>query len=145
MPAVAALVTYEGDWLLQIDDPMWDTLLATDPDLAAGFMAWSSLPKRPDLKVVMLVSDQPEMPNLPVAKLAVRDPTGVLRARLTASGALADNVITWTEGQELLFDVLQAQGNPVTLDVMPASSHAEQSPNGLKVFVAAFDKAAARS
>jgi hypothetical protein len=40
--------------------------------------------------------------------------------------------------------VLKAQGNPVTLDVMPDSSHAYLRGAGWDVFLAAFPKAAQR-
>jgi hypothetical protein len=38
----------------------------------------------------------------------------------------------------------KAQGNPVTLDVMPDSSHAYLRGAGWDVFLAAFPKAAAK-
>jgi len=45
--------------------------------------------------------------------------------------------------QQLLFSVLKAQGNPVSLDVMPGSTHLSLSDEGWKIFLAAFPKAAA--
>ena len=44
----------------------------------------------------------------------------------------------------LMFSVLKAQGNPVSLDVMPGSNHISLSDEGWKVFLAAFPKAAAK-
>ena len=75
--------------------------------------------------------------------LAVRDPSGDLRRQLEASGAFADGTLGFVEVQQLLYSVLQAQGNPATLDVMPDSSHAGLRGAGWVVFVAAFSKAAA--
>ena len=72
-----------------------------------------------------------------------RDPSGVLRAQLEANGALSDGVLDVLEAQELLFSVLEAQGNPVTLDVMPDTTHVSIGFDGWPVFLAAFEKAAA--
>ncbi len=72
----------------------------------------------------------------------MRDPSGDLRRRLEANGALADGTLEFVEVQELLFSVLKAQGNPVTLDIMPGSSHAYLGDAGWPVFLAAFEKAA---
>jgi hypothetical protein len=76
--------------------------------------------------------------------LAVRDPSGDLRRRLEASGAFADGTLDFVEVQQLLFSVLKAQGNPVSLDVMPDSVHDHLGTAGWPVFLAAFPKAAAK-
>ena len=70
--------------------------------------------------------------------------TLALRKQLEASGALTDRVFDFVDGQQLLYSALKAQGNPVTLDAMPGSTHAYLSAEGWKVFLAAFPKAAAR-
>ena len=74
---------------------------------------------------------------------ALRDPSGVLRRQLEANGALADGNLDMFEVQQLLYSVLEANGNPVSLDVMPGSNHVYLSDAGWKVFLAAFPKAAA--
>ena len=74
----------------------------------------------------------------------MRDPSGDLRRQLEANGALADGTIGQADADRLLFSVLMAQGNPVTLDVMPDSSHAYLRGAGWDVFLAAFPKAAAK-
>jgi len=56
---------------------------------------------------------------------------------------LADGIFDFVDGQRLLYSVLEAQGNPVSLDVMPDSNHIFLSDEGWKVFLAAFPKAAA--
>jgi hypothetical protein len=76
--------------------------------------------------------------------LAVRDPSGDLRRQLEANGALADGTIGFSDSQQLLYSVLKAQGNPVSLDVMPDSSHAWLRGAGWDVFLAAFPNAAAK-
>jgi hypothetical protein len=48
------------------------------------------------------------------------------------------------EVQQLFYSILQANGNPVSLDVMPGSNHIFLSDEGWKVFLAAFPKAAAQ-
>ena len=59
------------------------------------------------------------------------------------TGRFADGTLDFVEVQQLLFSVLKAQGNPVTLDVMPGSIHEMLSEDGWEVFLAAFPKAAA--
>jgi len=152
--AIDALVTWEGDWLLQPTHIDWDGRLAADPTLMDALTPWKHLPERKDLKVVMLVSEHPYSdinPDRPLpdpeaadAFFAPRDPTGVLRRQLEANGALADGNLDLGEAQGLMSSVLKAQGNPVSLDVMPGSNHISLSDEGWDVFLAAFPKAAAQ-
>ncbi len=142
LPSVHSLVLWEGDWLFAWL-PDWDAKFAADPSIYPGASVWSKLSLNKTIPVAMLVSETPGMPDLPLSQLPVRDPTGVLRKQLEANGALADSLITDTESQQLLYSLLKAQGNPVTIDVMPGSSHMEVADGGWPVFLAAFDKAAA--
>jgi acetyl esterase/lipase len=152
--AIDALVTWEGDWILSRADFGWDRSLAADPRLLDATTPWKHLAEHKDLKVVMLVSEHPGVdlgrqgsdPWAADSWLAVRDPSGDLRRQLEANGAFADGMFDVVDLQQLLFSVLQAQGNPVSLDVMPGSSHESQtlSPEGWKVFLAAFGKAVAQ-
>jgi dienelactone hydrolase len=142
---IDALVTWEGDWLL--GDPSWDSVLAEDPAPFDVITPWSHLSDRTDMKVVMLVTDNTL--NRPMsdaaavdAFLAARDPTGALRPVLAAEGAFDDGVFGLDEEQTLLYDVLKAQGNPVTLDVMSGSSHEHVGDEGWPVFLNAFRRAA---
>ena len=146
--AINALVTWEGDWLAY--DPMWDSLLAADPRIMGDYTPWSSIAEHKDLKVVMLVSEKPgvyerEASDAPTAGswLALRDPSGAMRDQLEAVGALADGIVDLADLQQLFFSILKAQGNPVSLDVMPGSTHTHLSDDGWKIFLAAFPKAAA--
>jgi len=149
--AIDALITWEGDWILSNPALGWDGLLAADPRLLANDTPWPYLTQDKDLKVVMLVSDHPGAqferkvsdPRVADSFFSVRDPSGVLHRQLEASGALADGIFDFGDGQWLLFSALQAQGNPVSLDVMPGSTHYTLSDAGWKVFLAAFPKAAA--
>jgi hypothetical protein len=164
--AIDALITWEGDWLIhEIHPPQsplqWDDLLAADPRIFDAVTPWTYLAKDKDLKVVILVSEDPnaslesEFPGIIVDRpvgdpwaagswLAVRDPSGDLRRQLEANRALADGKLGLVESQQLLYTVLKAQGNPASLDVMPDSSHAWLAGKGLDVFLAAFPKAAAK-
>ena len=159
--AIDALVTWEGNWLLSVNAPDWDAALAADPRVMDVNTPWKYLAEHKDQKVVMLVSEDPnaslesEFPGLIVDRpvgdpwaadswLAVRDPSGDLRRQLEANGALADGKLDLVDAQQLLYSVLKAQGNPVSLDVMPDSSHAWLAGKGWDVFLAAFPKAAAR-
>jgi hypothetical protein len=76
--------------------------------------------------------------------LAARDPSGDLRRQLEANGAFADGTIGQADAQQLLFSVLEAQGNPVSLDVLPGSTHISLGDAGWKAFLAAFPRAAAQ-
>jgi dienelactone hydrolase len=147
--AIDALVTYEGDWIL--GGPLGNAL-DTDPTILDVAAPWKYLPGRKDLKVVVLVSSDPGIaarafgdPKAAASWVAARDPSGVLRKQLDANGALADGSLSFTENQQLLFSVLKAQGNPVSLDVMPGSAHNYLSDAGWKVFLAAFEKPAAHT
>ena len=75
---------------------------------------------------------------------AVREPSGDLRMQLEANGALTDGILDLREAQELLFSVLKAQGSPVSLDILPGSTHISLGDEGCEVFLAAVPKAAAQ-
>jgi len=149
---IDALVTWEGDWVLQTTYMGWDELLAADPRVMTSLTPWTYLAEHNDLTVVMLVSEDPGAdydrplpdPEATDAFFAPRDPSGVLRRQLEANEALTDGILDVRESQELLFSLLEAQGNPVTLDVMPGSTHTYLSSDGWKVFLAAFPKAMAQ-
>ena len=72
--------------------------------------------------------------------LAVRDPSADPGAHLEAAEAFADGVVDHAESQQVLFSALQAQGSPVSLEVMPDSTHTYLSDAGWEVFLAAFTK-----
>lgn len=158
---IDALVTWEGNWLLSINGPDWNSALAADPRVMDAVTPWKYLAEHKDQRVVTLVSEDPsaslraEFPGLIVDRevgdpwaadswLAVRDPSGDLRRQLEANGALADGKLDLADAQQLLYSVLKAQGNTVTLEVMPDSSHAWLRGAGWDVFLAAFPKAAAK-
>ena len=151
--AIDALVTWDGDWVLQTTFMGWDELLAAEPRVMDALTPWTYLAGHKDLKVLMLVSESPYSeynPDRPLpdaraadAFFAPRDPSGVLRRQLEANGALTDGRLDLAEAQGLLFSILKAQGNSVSLDVLPGSTHISLSDAGWKVFLAAFGKAAA--
>ena len=146
--AIDALVTWEGDWTAMDPRVGWDDAIAADPRLIEAYSPLSYVANDKDLKVVMLVSEHPgierQVPDQTAidAFLTVRDPSGDLRMQVDASGAFTDGVFDAVELQQLLFSILKAQGNPVSLDVMPGSTHVSLSDEGWKVFLAAFGKAA---
>ncbi len=150
-PAIDALVTWEGNWMLSVTVPDWDAALAADSRVMDVVTPWTHLAEHTDQKVVMLVSENPgEFFEREVGDpwsadtwLAARDPSGDLRRNLEANGAFTDGKLDFTETQALLYSVLEAQGNPVSLDVLPDSNHATLAGDGWKVFLAAFGKAAA--
>jgi dienelactone hydrolase len=153
--AIDALVAWEGNWILSATDAKfmdWDGLLAADPDIMGEVTPLTYLAGNKDLRVVVLVSEHPGAfferkvgdPWAADSWLAVRDPSGDLRRQLEANGALTDGTFDFVDAQQLLYSILEAQGNPVSLDVMPDSSHDSLSEAGLRVFVAAFPKAAAK-
>lgn len=150
--AIDALVTWDGEWLAQTTYFGWDEQIAADPRVFDALTPWTDLPKHSDLKVVMLSEAKPnadsnyERPLPDEAAMDAffgrRDPSGALRAQLEASGALADGVLDLLEAQQLLFSILEAQGNPVSLDLMPDTNHTTIGFDGWPVFLAAFSKAA---
>jgi len=150
--AIDALVTWEGNFTLSVNVPDLDSILAAEPRVLDVITPWRYLAGHADQKVVMLVSEHPGAfferkvgdPWAADSWLAVRDPSGDLRRQLEASGAFADGTLDFIEVQQLLYSVLKAQGNPVSLDVMPDSVHDGLSDAGWKVFLAAFPKAAAK-
>jgi acetyl esterase/lipase len=147
---IAALVTWEGDWMAYDPRFPWDGALAADRRVLDGYTPLSYIAGNKDVKVVMLVSDDPGIerdmsdPAAVDVFFAVRDPAGDLRRSLEANGALADGSFDVIELQQLLYSLLKAQGNPVALDVMPSSTHEFIAGGGWDVFLAAFGKAAAR-
>jgi acetyl esterase/lipase len=152
--AIDSLVTRDGDLLLQPTYVGWDERLAADPRVMDAITPWTYLAEHKDQKVVMLASETPTGnldndrplpdPEAMNAFFTPRDPTGVLRRQVEANGALSDGILDLREVQELLFSVLKAQGSPVSLDVLPGSTHISLSDEGWNVFLAAFPKAAAK-
>ena len=146
---IDALVTWEGGWVMSVPSYWHDPTLAADPRILDLMTPWAYLAEHKDQKVVMLMSDHPGAiferevgdPWAADSWLAVRDPSGDLRRQLEANGAFADGILDFTEVQQLLYSVLEAQGNPVSLDVMPGSMHDYLGPAGWEVFLAAFPKA----
>lgn len=152
--AIDALVTWDGEWLAQTTFMGWDERIAADPRVFDALSPWTDLPAHKDLKVVMLSEAEPnadfnyERPLPDEAAMDAffgpRDPSGALRKQLEANGALADGVLDALEAQQLLFSVLKAQGNPVTLHIMPGTNHTTIGVDGWPVFLAAFEEAAGR-
>ena len=153
--AIDALVTWEGELGSSVPRSVWDAPLAADPRVLRAQTVWPYVAEHKDLKVVILVSEIPNGGDMNFDRqlgdpwaadswLAVRDPSGDLRRQLETNGAFADGTLDLAEVQRLLFSVLKAQGNPVSLDVMPGSTHISLSDAGWKVFLAAFPKAAAK-
>ena len=148
---IRALVTWDGDWTLT--DPSWDTALAADPSAWDALTLLSRIASDRTLKVVMLASDivGQYVRDLGDAKaleafFTVRGPSGTLRRQLEAIGALDDQSYDIKEIQLLLYALLKAQGNPVTLTALPGTSHdmygAAMDDTAMSVFVAAFKEAA---
>jgi acetyl esterase/lipase len=150
---ISALIAWAGSWVLSVNTPDWDAILAADPKAMDAATPWQHLASQPDLRVTILVAEEPLArlarevadPWAADSWLALRDPSGDLRRRLETNGAFADGTLDWLEVQQLLLTALQAQGNPVSLDVLPDSTEESLQGGGWDVFVAAFSKAAAVS
>lgn len=150
---ITALITWAGSWVLSVNTPDWDAILAADPRAMDAATPWTHLAEQPDLRVVMLISEDPAAtldrevgnPWAGDSWLAVRDTSGELRRRLEANGAFVDGTLDWVEVQLLLYSALQIQGNPVSLDILPDSTEESLVGGGWDVFLAAFAKAAAGS
>lgn len=143
---VSSLVTFEGDWLLM--DTMWDQIMRTDTAVLAEATPWGGLATHADLPVVMLISEgsggvtAPPPGEPPVDLATARDP-------VTLRAALHD-VLTDGEGgdigqeQAVLYTALKANGNPVSLTVVPGADHNSIGLSGLPALLAAIDEAAGR-
>ena len=89
-----------------------------------------------------MVSANPGLGREDDAWLEVRDPSGAFRRLFEAIGALDDGYMGVDELQAMFARALEDQGNPVIYEVMPDSTHESISPEGWKVFLAAFREAA---
>jgi hypothetical protein len=130
-------------------DPTWDDGLAADPRILDLYTPLASVGTHKDLRTVMLRSKVAgpyirylEDPAVMDAFFAVRDPTGKLRKQLESLGALADGQYDLLEMQEFFFAYLTANGNPVSLEVLPGTTHDMMSKEAVPVFLEAFAKAA---
>jgi acetyl esterase/lipase len=148
---IHALVTWDGDW--SMTDPSWDATLRADSASWTTFTPVTHIASDRTLKVVMLtsgvvggyarnLSDQAAAD----AFFGLRDPSGLLHQQVEAIGALDDGSFDIQEIQQLLFTLLEAQGNPVTLTELPGTSHdsfgGAMNDEAMAVFVAAFKAAA---
>jgi acetyl esterase/lipase len=73
--------------------------------------------------------------------LALRDRDGTMKRLIEATGAITDGIFSAADEQRVFYEALREQGNPVSLDIMPGSTHLTLSDEGWKVFLAAFEKA----
>lgn len=147
---VSGLVTFEGDWLLA--DPSWDAIVPADPAVLAAITPWDFLAKHRDLRVAMLMSENPGAgmepqtadPQATDSWIATRDPTGTLRRQFTAIRAFGGGRPGVKEEQALLYAALKAQGNPVSLTEMPGTDHMSIGIAGRPAFLASFREAAGK-
>jgi acetyl esterase/lipase len=144
---IHALVSWDGDWMMI--DPTWDAALAADPRLFDLYTPLASVAAHKDLRVVMLRSKVTgpyirylEDPAVMDAFFAVRDPAGNLREQVESLGSLADGQYDLLELQAFFYAYLEANGNPVTLEVLPGTTHDIMSDEAVPVLLAAFGTAA---
>ena len=137
-----------------------DGQIAADPRIFDAVTPWTHLPRGKDVKVVILVSEFERLPGAGVSGHHHRPSGGrpvgrglvARRARPVgrpAHPARGERGARRRKARSRrvaasLYSVLKAQGNPVSLDVMPNSSHAWLAGRGWDVFLAAFPKAAAQ-
>ena len=142
---IDSLITFEGDFLAA---PELDPVLKAEPRWFDLYTPWAHLADKPTLPVSMLLSEQPgptvEAPftkaDLP-GFLALRDKGGTLARLMKQTGAIDDRIFSVADEQRVLYEALREQGNPVSLDIMPGSTHIYASEEGWKVLLAAFEKA----
>lgn len=143
------LITWEGDWLMAGTPSFWDPIHAADPEEFDAVTPWAHIASRPELRVIMLESENNGLGRDakdslgPDGWLTVRDPTAAFTAALKTMGAFDDGDITLHESETLLADRLKASGNLVSFDIMPGSTHESLSPAGWEVFLDAFRRVAA--
>jgi acetyl esterase/lipase len=147
---IDALVTWDGDWMAI--DPIWDDALTADPRILGVYTPGAFIAAHKDQKVSMLASEIPAPyvrdlsdPTVRASFFAVRDPSGSARKQLEASGALADGKYDLLELQRWFFSVLQAQGNPVSFELLTGATHDALGGTGADILLAAIRKAASQT
>lgn len=142
------LIAWEGDWLMAGTPSFWDPIQAADPAMFDAITPWAHITSRPELKVIVLESENNGLGRNaedalgPDGWLTVRDPTGAFTAAFLAMGAFDDDYLSLHEWQTLLANRLEESGNLVSYDVMPGSRHDSLSDAGWVVFLDAFRRAA---
>jgi acetyl esterase/lipase len=141
---INTLVGWDPDWLSL--DPGWDELIAADPRLYQYGTPWQHIAEHPDLPVA-LVTDGivgPYVRNLSGAAgdafWAARDSNGELHALAQELGYLDDGKFDIVEMERMAAEFLKRQGNPVSLDVMPNTTHDFMSADGMSVFLDVFER-----
>jgi acetyl esterase/lipase len=140
-----SLVLFDPDYLLA--DPMWDSILAADPqpaDVMKLQAAWSYLGQRVDFPITVIDSGDPGLGRElgdPWAKdswLAVRDPSGDIRRGLEKLGALSGDLYVNGSVAPLFVERLKADGDTVTYIRLSDSNHTTLGPEGMKSFLEAL-------
>lgn len=142
-----ALVAWDGDW--GMIDPSWEGVLENNPSSWEIFTPITHIDSDTSLKVVLLASGvvgsyKRDLSDPAAAEsfFELRGPGDFLRQQLENIGALDDGIVDIQEDQQLLYSVLEEQGNPVTLTELPGASHDSfgiaMYDEALAVFVAAF-------
>jgi acetyl esterase/lipase len=124
---IDSLITWEGDFLAA---PEFDPILKAEPRWFDLYTPWAHLVDKPALPVYMLLSEEPggnvqapfSKADLP-AFLALRDRDGTIARLMKQTGAIDDGIFSVADEQRVLYEALREQGNPVSLDIMPGSTH----------------------
>ena len=142
---IDAVVTWDGNWLL---DPSFDAVLQANPRVFDLMTPFWRLEKRPDLPLVLLVSETPNADvQAPMAAkdvgpyVALRDRDGALARIVDQLHPFADGMISVSDMQSIFLDRLRKNGNPATVTVVPGSTHTYFARESWPVFLAAFDRA----
>ena len=132
-----ALVVFDGDYLLAQADP-WDELLAEDPGLMQVYTPWQYLGRRVEFPVTVIGSGDPNLsrslgdPWATDSWFVVRDPSGELRRGLEGLGELKGDYSMNEDVLRLFVQRLKAAGDSVTYVLLPDSTHAELSEEGME-------------
>jgi hypothetical protein len=141
------LITLEGDWLLA-GLPRFSESIKADPDFFDALTPWSSIEKRPDLRVFVLQTSGggeggPADAALgPDGWLVARDPDGSFLAGLQSFGAFDDGTLDVLDEQRLWADRLRATGNLADFITLEDSTHNTLSGRGWATFLDTFTEAA---
>lgn len=141
--AIDALVAWDPDWLSM--DPGWDAIISADPRIYEAGTVWQSIDRHTDLPVALVTDEivgpyvrDLSTPGATDAFFAPRDHDGKLRALIDELGFLEDSRFDLVEMERFAAEFLRRQGNPVTLDVMPGTTHDAMSPDGMRVLLEVF-------
>jgi hypothetical protein len=141
------LIVWEGDWLMAGTPSFWDPIHAADPAMFDAITPWAHIASRPELRVIILESENNGLGRDGGRARAGRVADGPRSQRrlhrgLPGDGRIDDDNLALHEWQTVWRTGSRRQ-EPRQLRRVPGSTHDYLSPAGWLVFLDAFRRAAA--